>query len=299
MSMSHERAPRVIPPPATLPSLGPLVVVDGDCAYFHDGRPTCTAFALPGHLSGSEYQAAMNIGMRRSGTVVYRPICDGCRRCQPIRVRVGDFVPSRSQKRVQKRVDGMFQVRWGRPILDDEHLELYARYQAGQHGEHAQSADEKSYRRFLIDSVTDTIELSWRDEDGTLIGVGILDVTPDSLSSVYFYWDPTLRKLSLGTYSALYEIELARRWKKRFYYLGYLVAGSKTMSYKADFAATEVWTGHNWDALDGRGVEAPGVQRQLKQAEVQAIHADMSRFSLSDARPLPIVAEEDDDEDDL
>lgn len=286
--MSRDSAPRVIPPPPELDEVGPLVVVEGECAYFHDGRTTCTAFALPGHLSGEEYQRAMDLGMRRSGTVVYRPLCDGCRLCQPLRVPVDVFKPSRSQRRARKKCLDQFSVHIGQPSLDDERLDLYARYQALQHGAHAQSADEKSYRRFLVETITHTIELSWRDEAGKLIGVGILDVTPDALSSVYFYWEPSLAKLSLGTYSALVEIDLCRTWNKAYYYLGYLVPGSKTMSYKAEFPAAEVWVGDRWIPLGGRTLEDETVQRRIQQAEGLATRFDEQRFKLSAARSLPV-----------
>ena len=287
--MSKEKTPVVIPPPDELAELGPLVVVEGDCAYFHDGRASCTAFALPGRLSGDEYRRAMDLGMRRSGTVVYRPLCRDCRKCQPLRIPLDVFQPSRSQRRALKRCDGMFTMAVGAPTLDEERLSLYARYQSFQHGDHAQSADEKSYRRFLIETVTDTIEIAWRNSEGVLIGVGILDVTPDALSSVYFYWEPTLAKLSLGVYSAMKEIELCRRWKKRYYYLGYLVAGSRTMSYKADFPGAEIWDGEGWVPLGGRGVDDEVVQRSMAAAEERATRIDQARFRLEAARALPVM----------
>lgn len=297
--MSSERSPRVISPPEELSSLGPLVVVDGDCAYFRDERSSCTAFSLPGRLSGEDYESAMNIGMRRSGTVVYRPLCEGCRRCQPLRVPVANFRPSRSMKRVRKKCEGLFRIEVTRPVLDQERLDLYRRYQQGQHGDHAQSADEKSYRRFLIETVTDTIELDWRDQSGKLVGVGILDITPNALSSVYFYWDPDLAKYSLGTFSALVELDLCEEWDKEFYYLGYLVAGSATMSYKADFPAAEVWDGHDWVPLPARGCDDPRVLRVLEDAEVSSMAVDEVRFSMNGAQTLqvPPGVELDDDSD--
>ncbi|MCP4500162.1 MAG: arginyltransferase [Deltaproteobacteria bacterium] len=286
--VSSERTPRVIPPPSTLVELGPLVVVDGDCAYFRDGRKSCTAFSLPGHLDGLEYQRAMDLGMRRSGTVVYRPLCSDCRKCQPLRIPTDAFQASKSQRRLMKKNEGFFDIEVTRPTLDDERLELYGRYQVAQHGEHAQSADEKSYRRFLIDTVTDTVELDWRNEDGILIGVGILDVTPDALSSVYFYWDPAYRKSSLGTYSALKELELCKEWGKNFYYLGYLVSGSKTMGYKADFPGAEVWNGQSWTPLGGRGCANENVLKVLNEAEQSAFSEDESHFNLQRARVLEL-----------
>ena len=291
--MSVERNPRVIPPPPMVTELGPMVVVDGECAYFEDKRPTCTAFALPGYLSGESYQDAMDLGMRRSGSVVYRPLCTDCRRCQPLRIRIDSFSLSKSQKRVRRKSENQFEITVGTPVLDEEHLALYARYQQEQHGENAQASDHDSYQRFLIDTITETIEMSWRDDSGALVGVGILDVTPDALSSVYFFWEPTLKHMSLGVSSMIAEIELCRSLGKSFYYIGYLVAEAKTMRYKADFSGAEIWDGLAWQPLLGRGVDSPDVLEQLDRAEQSAATQDAQNFALAAARTLPIIEQPD------
>jgi arginine-tRNA-protein transferase len=190
------------------------------------------------------------------------------------------FAPSRSQRRVLKRCNDLFTVECHRPVLDDEHLELYARYQENQHGLDGQTTDEDSYERFLLETIADTWELSWRDASGTLVAVGILDAVPNGLSTVYFYWDPALRDLSVGVFSALYEIDLCRRWGKRYYYLGYLVAGAKTMSYKASFAGGEVWSGSSWIPVPGRDVDDPATRATLDEAERASIAADNINFRL-------------------
>jgi arginine-tRNA-protein transferase len=222
----------------------------------------------------------MALGMRRSGTLVYRPVCPGCRKCQPFRLDVARFTESRSQRRVRKRCDGLFTVDVIRPSLDPEHLKLYARYQQDQHDKDGQQADEESYARFLVDSVADSWELRWRDGSGKLVGVGIVDVVDDGISTVYFYWDPDLRDLSLGVYSALWEIDLCRRWKKQYYYLGYLVRGSKTMSYKSQFSGGEVWDGTRWLAVPGRELDDPAVEDVLARAEAGSMIADRASFPI-------------------
>jgi len=270
---------RVIPPPARLPVLGPLVVVDGECAYFpEEQRASRTVYALPGRLRPRDYREAMLLGMRRSGTLVYRPVCTGCRRCQPFRIAIDRFAPSRSQRRVQKRCDGLFEVELGPPLVDDEHLQLYRRYQEDQHDKDGQETDEDSYARFLLDTVADTWELSWRDRQGALVAVGIVDVVDDGVSTVYFYWDPALRDLSLGVYSALWEIDLTRRWGKQYYYLGYLVSGSRTMSYKSQYSGGELWDGSRWLPVPSRELDDPATQAVLKAAEDGAARADDENF---------------------
>jgi arginine-tRNA-protein transferase len=281
--MSTAQKPRVVPTPKALPVLGPLVIVEGECAYFPDEeRPTVTAFALPGPLTQQEYRASMGMGMRRSGKLVYRPLCVGCRACQPFRINVSSFTASRSQQRVNKRCADLFTIELLRPRVNAERLNLYARYQAYQHDKDGQSADEESYARFLVDTIADTWELEWRDKSGALVGVGVIDVVDDGVSSVYFYWDPLLESLSMGIYSALWEIDLCKRWGLPHYYLGYIVPGSRTMSYKAQFHGGEVWTGTEWLPVGGRDIADHGVRTALRMAEHRSVAADAENFAVDD-----------------
>jgi leucyl-tRNA---protein transferase len=274
----------ILPPPPELPTLGAIYVSGDSCSYFRDGRPSRTAYSQPSRLlSATQYDVALGLGMRRSGTILYRPICPGCRKCQPFRIDVARFEASKSQRRVIRKCEHLFHIHAHEPRLDNEHLDLFTRYQAFQHGEHGIEADAESYHRFLGESVVETLELSWRDASSNkLVAVGILDVVPSGLSTVYFYWDPELRDYSLGTYSALMEITLCKRWNKPYYYLGYLVPGAPTMNYKAAFGAAEVWNGTCWIPVPGRGLEEPAVLAVLAEAESQAIVADGRRFAVDE-----------------
>ncbi len=270
----------IVDPPPELPVLGPLYVGGDTCSYFRDGRPARTAYAQPYRpLRPAEFECAMQFGMRRSGTILYRPLCPNCRKCQPFRIDVARFEPSKSQRRVIRKCEGLFEVRAHRPPVDPEHLGLFAKYQAGQHGEHGIEPSLESYERFLGDTIVETMELSWRGKSGNLAAVGIVDLLPSGVSTVYFYWDPDLRDLSLGTYSALTEIDLCRKWNRPYYYLGFLVPGAPTMNYKASFGAAEVWNGVRWVPLPARGIEDPQVVQILRAAEINAMEEDKARFA--------------------
>jgi leucyl-tRNA---protein transferase len=101
---------------------------------------------------------------------------------------------------------------------------------------------------------------------------------------VYFYWDPALRDLSIGVYSALHEIELTKKMGKRYYYLGYLVPGSPTMGYKASFSGGEVWGGDGWHPVSSRDLDDPVLRVELERAEQSARLADARTFRLQDER---------------
>ena len=257
-----------------LPVPAPVVVLEDSCPYFKDGRPSRTAFLYPDRaLEPPEFEAAIQMGMRRSGFLLYRPICPGCRKCQPFRVPVASFVPSKSQQRVWKQCAGRFEVTLAKPSVDVERLSLYKRYGEFQHGQG--DDDPHRYQEFLVDSIAETYEVAWRARDGSLAAVSILDLLPTGLSSVYSYWDPELRHLSLGTYTALCEIDFCRRNELPYYYLGFLVPGAKTMNYKAKFGPGEVWDGTDWIPAPGRDPKDPTMAAVLAKAELSAMEADM------------------------
>ncbi|KAK8736421.1 hypothetical protein OTU49_004992, partial [Cherax quadricarinatus] len=76
--------------------------------------------------------------------------------------------------------------------------------------------------------------------DGRLIAVGVLDILPHCLSSVYFYYDPEFSFLSLGTYASLREIALTRELQRRvpslkWYYMGFYIHSCPKMRYKGRY----------------------------------------------------------------
>ncbi|HEY3738442.1 MAG TPA: hypothetical protein VGL53_01295, partial [Bryobacteraceae bacterium] len=118
-----------------MPVPSPFLILDDTCPYFTDARPSRTAFVYPEFpLEPPEFEAAIQLGMRRSGRLLYRPLCPGCRKCQPYRVEVATFKMSDSQRRVWKRCDGKFEITIARPSADKEKIELYRRYGESQHG---------------------------------------------------------------------------------------------------------------------------------------------------------------------
>ncbi len=120
-----------------------------------------------------------------------------------------------------------------------EKYELYLRYISQWHGRDEEDSRE-GFESFLYDSPVDTVEFLYRDASGRLLGAGICDVCADSLSSVYFYFDPDHSHRGLGTFSALHEIETAARLKIPYYYMGYWISGCSSMEYKSSFRPHEI-----------------------------------------------------------
>ncbi len=217
------------------------------CSYLPDRVARHQAFhwdESQGRMPGTLYQDLMDHRFRRSGRLFYRPACGECASCIPIRVDVRSFEPSASQRRNRRKNEDV-RVRWATPELNRERVELYQRYAAHRHPETTDAVS--TLESFLYDSPVETVEATyWLD--GRLIGAGICDVTPRALSTVYFYFDPEESKRGLGTFSALIEIETARRLDLAHYYLGYWVPGCRKMEYKSAIGPHELLGIDGWTA---------------------------------------------------
>jgi len=226
------------------------------CPYLPQRMETLRAVYVKARCHPDTYHDFMQAGFRRSGRVLYQPVCRGCRQCTPVRVPVDRFQPSKSQRRCARR-NADLRVEIGPPVLSDDKIQLYHRYQTERHGKPKIASEKTSdvsdttdgpadatvaeeLRTFLYDSPVDTVEFSYFDRAERLLGVGIGDVSARSLSSVYFYYDPTAAHRSLGVFSALAEIGFCREREIPHYHLGFWVHGCAKMRYKTDFQPCEL-----------------------------------------------------------
>ena len=224
------------------------------CPYL-PGRVARMPLRLPVRsLAGSELDTRLADGDRRHGVLFYRPTCDGCDACQAIRIDVTRFVFSASQRRTLRRGAAALRTSIGPPRVDADHVALYDRHRFGRGLAKAETRpiDELSYQRFLVDRFCDSFQLSFRDLTGKLVGVAITDRGDDALSAVYCYYDPDFRGVSVGTYSILRQIILARQRNQRFLYLGLYIEGCAPMAYKARFFPHERRVHGRWQTFDRR-----------------------------------------------
>jgi arginine-tRNA-protein transferase len=130
-----------------------------------------------------------------------------------------------------------------RPTVTAEHVRLYNDWHAdmsSRRGWQFHPTDEDDYAEsFLLGEWEFAREMLYVC-DGQLIGVSLVDVVDDGLSSAYFYHDPGWRDLGPGTFSILQEVEFCRRTGRRYLYLGYWIAECPSMAYKANFGPHEV-----------------------------------------------------------
>lgn len=210
------------------------------CEYLRDRQATLDYRYTP-VLTPQEYEDLMNQGFRKFGALVFRPVCEGCRECRPIRIPVERFQPDRSQRRAWKRNSDL-RVELARPTVDDARMALYRRYhdaQSARKGWPRHQRDTSDYTFSYLRNPVPSVEISFWEGDA-LRAVVLTDVTPNVVSGIYHYYDPNLYDRGIGTFCMLQTIDLARRLGKRWAYFGFYVAGCGSLAYKARFRPCEV-----------------------------------------------------------
>lgn len=233
MSDPHLTSP--LPPPVRVPL---TTVPEHECPYLPGRTAQTRAFSAP-VFPAELYHRFMDCGFRRAGCIFYQPACPDCRACQPLRVPVDRFAPSKSQRRCRRR-NADLTIAKGSPEPTREKFALYHRYVTSRHKGPMGDDDPETFESFLYRSPVDSVEMCYRDSAGNLLAVGICDVCSLSLSSVYFYFDPAESWRGLGTFGALMEIELAAELGIPHYYLGFWIYGCRTMQYKSSFRPCEL-----------------------------------------------------------
>lgn len=218
-----------------------LVVYDrpSRCPYL-PGRVARMPLRLPARtLEPAELDERLALGDRRQGLVLYRTRCPGCQACEPIRIDVARFTPSRTHRRTLKIGDDALDLEVGVPTLERSRVDLYNKHKEGRGlADGQEPIDLDGYADFLVNTCCESVEFRYSVSD-KLVGISIADRGAEGLSAVYCYYDPTYAHLSIGTYSILKQLEFCKQWGLRYLYLGLYIADSSTMRYKARFLPHE------------------------------------------------------------
>lgn len=250
----------------TLPSELPLhklqfyVTTPYKCGYLPN-KLAQSLIAAPHHLVDSQiYSGLITQGFRRSGKFAYRPHCETCNACIPIRLILSEFAPNRSQKRAFKQhADLKASVM---PLhFSQHHFELYNSYQHLRHTDEdninqTEPKDEaEQYRQFLCQSNVESLMIEFRDANNQIKIVSVVDIVQDGVSAVYTFYDATdtsaisgenEKSASYGTYSIMWLAEWTKSLNLPYLYLGYWIQDSQKMAYKQQFKPQEKLIDGEW-----------------------------------------------------
>lgn len=222
------------------------------CGYLPDLRSRNLLADPYFPMSAEVYQQLIARGFRRSGAHVYRPFCEHCSSCIPVRVPVAAFKPNRSQRRcLRANVDLQVHSRAGH--YSEEYFALYTRYLDNRHPDGGmENPTAESFQRFLLADWCDTQFIEFR-QAGELLAVAVCDQLPEALSAVYTFFDPALpSQRALGKLAVLWQISEAQRLGLTHLYLGYWIRDCSKMSYKTDYRPLEYYDGERWCSFPDR-----------------------------------------------
>lgn len=219
------------------------------CSYLPE-ETARSQVAIPGDLiDASVYSQLVRAGFRRSGVFTYRPHCDRCRACVPVRVRVDEFIPNRTQRRAWRKHQDL-QVQLLHLAYREEHYQLYRSYQQSRHAGGGMDEDSREqYRNFILKSNVSSFLAEFRSPTGELKMVSLIDELDDGLSSVYTFFDPD-DHASYGTYNVLWQLSLSQKMHLPYLYLGYWIESSRKMVYKTNYRPIEGLFNGEWRNLE-------------------------------------------------
>ena len=246
--------------PRVLPVIPPeIVVIDQDepCPYL-EGQTARRPMRLPTRrLRPSELDQRLEAGDRRAGPLFYTQSCPSCRACEPLRIDTSLFVATRGQRRVWNKGQRALSVSLGPLVVDEQRVALFERHQSLRGlKKHERALGAEEYHAFLVERAVESFEIRYFLGDA-LVGVAVTDRGADAWSAVYTFYEPELpephRSLSIGTFSILTQLELARRSKVRWLYLGLAIEDNEHMRYKLDYLPHERRIEGAWRVFERTG----------------------------------------------
>ena len=217
-----------------------IVMPPDVCSYLPD-EVSSLEYRISKTMTTERFEELLARGWRRFANYYFRPACPNCQKCRSLRVDVNAFQPTKSQRRAMKK-GAAVEVKVRQPTATVEHIDLFNRYHADMHQRrgwpHREMAADEYIDGFLGD-VSFGREYAYFFE-GELIGIGLIDETPNASSSAYFYHAPEWRDKAIGTFSLIRELEIAKAAGRTYHYLGYWIRECGSMAYKNRYGPHEL-----------------------------------------------------------
>jgi len=227
------------------------------CPYVSGRAERKLIVELDGVGAAFVYDDLSRAGFRRSHRFAYRPACRSCAACVPVRIAVDRFHDTRWTRRIRngnRDLSGDLAPARATP----EQFRLFLTYQHARHRDSEMATmSYRDYRGMVEDTPVRTQVAEFRDAAGGLVAASLIDRLDDGISAVYSFFDPQHKKRSLGSWSILWLVEECQRWSEPYVYLGYWIADSPKMAYKARFPALERLTPAGWADLQNPSLEPP------------------------------------------
>ena len=215
----------------------------------------------PQSMTPFQYQLLINNGWyRRGGVKMFRLRCNHNVHCCDWETRVSvkdfDYRTHKSYKKVLRKMPlDRLTIETKPTHFDREAFDLYNEYHVTRHDKPRKS--EYSYCEHVVNTpianqTVDGFDYGTYHQlyklDGKLVAIGIIDIVPTGIVSIYMWYSVSkeVLKLSFGVYSALKEIEFVRELSQRnpnmkYYYLQGWNENNKKLSYKANYSPEEFY----------------------------------------------------------
>lgn len=212
-----------------------------ECSYF-DHEVSDIRYRYMYNCTPSQYKFMLERGWRRFGKMHFVPECKSCTKCISMRIDVKNYKFSKSEKRVIAKNKNTH-VYVNPPSITLEHLELYDKYHAYMNKKKEWpyspiSADD--YIKSYVEGKSEFAKEFLYFVDNKLVGVALVDILKEGISSIYCFYDHDYAHLSLGKYSILAQIKVAKEMEIPYIYLGYWIKNHYSMGYKENYAPYEV-----------------------------------------------------------
>lgn len=220
------------------------------CGYIAKKRAQSLIATPYSIVNADVYGQLIQQGFRRSGKFTYRPHCESCHACVPVRLLLNRFKPTRSQKRAYRQhTDLTVNVL---PLsFNQAHFDLYIEYQSLRHPEDVMDEQEDTdaeaqYRQFICQSNVESLMIEFRDGRNQVKIVSIVDLVAEGTSAVYTFYDAKEQKSSYGTYAIMWLAQWTKKLGLPYLYLGYWIEESQKMAYKEKFNQQEKLIDGTW-----------------------------------------------------